>query len=163
MTAPVVLGLFLVFVLSQTSLLAKAGVTSHTTLQKFADTIHKDKQGEATIGVGSYDIHEKEFQVHFDQKVIKAGASFDGETRWRLGMLFKGSKKVYCLISKKDYDKFLSIYQPDERQIIQSEYMVRKRFHIDKKFFEALLTFDRDTVWSYLLEEVVLVKKEAHV
>jgi len=158
MTAPVVLGLFLVFVLSQTSLLAKAGVTSHTTLQKFAETIHKDKQGEATIGVGSYDIHEKEFQVYFEEKVVQGGHTHEGAMKYYLTQLFNTDKVVYCLVIDKDLE-FLENLSFGKLDVLQEEYMFRRRMDLDGGFVRAIVEMDQEKVRDYLKEKVVLLKR----
>ena len=69
MAAPLCLALLIMFVFAQSSILQKAGITTHATLQKFAQTINRQlakQQDDVIIAVGSNDIHEKEFQVYFE-------------------------------------------------------------------------------------------------
>jgi len=105
LAAPLSLGILILVVFAQSSLLEKAGVTSHATLQKFAVTVNQaiaeDTEQDVIVGVGSHDIHEKEFQVYFDQKVIKAAGSGVEETKAKLAKLFETKSQVYCLIIEK--------------------------------------------------------------
>jgi 4-amino-4-deoxy-L-arabinose transferase-like glycosyltransferase len=156
---PAILGTFIIVLFTQSNLLFKAGIVSHATLQKFATTIVNDPK-QYIVGVGSHDIHEKEFQVYFDQPVIKAATSLDHETRGLLTKLFDHKEEVYCLFIKKDFDVFratANIQKPLE--IVQSEFIVRKRMSLDKNFVKALFAFDRQAVEHYLKEEIILVKK----
>lgn len=167
MTAPLILGAFMLFVFAQSSLLAKAGVTTHTTLQKFAVTINQEIEAsvaeKVVIGVGSHDIHEKEFQVYFDQRVLKAAASTAQETKSKLVQLFATDKKVYCLITEKDFERFLKNSSPGSLKIVQEDYIFRRRMYIDKGFFVALLKLDRVAVRRYLKEKLILIRKDSHV
>lgn len=167
MTAPLILGAFMLFVFAQSSLLAKAGVTAHATLQKFAITINKeigaDVSEKVVIGVGSHDIHEKEFQVYFDQRVMKAAASTAQETKSKLLQLFATDKKVYCLIAEKDFEYFLKDSLSDSFKIVQEDYIFRRRMYIDKGFFVALLKLDQAAVRHYLKEKLILIRKDSHV
>lgn len=161
-TAPLILGIFMLFVFAQSSLLEKAGVTAHAALQKFAATINEDIQsntGDAVIGVGSHDIHEKEFQVYFEQKVIKAAGSEAHETRAELAGLFQTDKKVYCLITESDFNDYLRKSQLGPLDIIQEDYIFRRRMNIDRGFFEALMKLDQETVHHYLKEKLILVRR----
>jgi len=167
LAAPLSLGILILSVFAQSSLMAKAGVTSHVILQKFAVTINqeirRDALGKADIGVGSHDIHEKEFQVYFDQRVIKAAGSEEYETKTKLTRLFKTDKKVYCLITEKDYQYFLKGSYPGTLEVIQEDYIMRKRFKIDKGFFMALFRLDQPTIHRYLKEKIILVRKKSNV
>jgi len=163
-TAPMILGVFLLFVFAQSTLLDKAGVTTHTALQKFAYTINQEirakKTGLVVIGVGSHDIHEKEFQVYFDQRVEKAAGSEEEETRAKLSKLFSTDKELFCLITEKDFQHFLKGSFPGLIEIVQEDFIVRKRFNIDAGFFSALFTLDQEKVHHYLKEKLVLVRKK---
>jgi len=153
----------ILIVFAQSSLLQKAGVTSHSTLQKFAVTVNQaieqDKFKKIIIGVGSHDIHEKEFQVYFDQKVIKAAGSGAEETEAKLTKLFTTKGQVYCLIIEKDYDLFLKGSSLGTFDVIQEDYIFRRRMYIDKDFFIALFKIDQATVQRYLKEKIILIKK----
>ncbi|MCK5012930.1 MAG: glycosyltransferase family 39 protein [Candidatus Omnitrophica bacterium] len=163
MTAPLILGVFILFVFAQSSLLEKAGVTTHATLQKFAVVVNKelkaDDANDAVIGVGSHDIHEKEFQVYFDRKVIKAAGSEEEETKAKLSRLFATDKKVYCLITEEDFDHFLRNSFPGSLEIVKEEHIFRRRMSIDRGFFVALLKLDQMTVRDYLKERIYLIRK----
>ena len=163
MTSPLMLGVFMLFVFAQSSLLERAGVTTHATLQKFAVVVNEElKAGavhEAVIGVGSHDIHEKEFQVYFDQRVVKAAGSEEDETRAKLDQLFATDKKVYCLITEKDFDHFLKNSSSGSLEIVREDHIFRRRMSIDGGFFAALLKLDQTTVRDYLKEKIILIRK----
>jgi len=153
----------ILIVFAQSSLLEKAGVTSHATLQKFAITVNQSIAEDATksfiIGVGSHDIHEKEFQVYFDQKVIKAAGSEIKETKAKLAKLFATNDHVYCLIIEKDFDQYLRGSSLGSFETIQEDYIFRRRMHLDRGFFNALLKLDQAAVNHYLKEKIILIKK----
>jgi len=161
--APLSLGILILVVFAQSSLLAKAGVTSHATLQKFSVTIHqsiaKAAPNKIIIGIGSHDIHEKEFQVYFEQKVIKAAGSGIKETDERLTKLFATDDQVYCLMIEKDFDRFLKGMPRGTFEVIQEDYIFRRRMYIDKAFFVALLKLDQTTIHHYLKEKIILIRK----
>ncbi|MBN1870470.1 MAG: glycosyltransferase family 39 protein [Candidatus Omnitrophica bacterium] len=165
--APLVLSVFMIFVFAQSSLMEKAGITAHATLQKFAATVNQDLEVNTSsgtmIGVGSHDIHEKEFQVYFNQRIVKAAGSEEEETRTKLGRLFANDKMVYCLMTEKDYDGYLKEYFPETLEIVQEEYIFRRRMHLDRGFFLALLRLDQAVVRDYLKEKIILVRKGRHV
>jgi len=158
--APFILGIFILITLSQSTLLSKARITTHSALQRFAETIQQDKTENFVIGVGSHDIHEKEFQVYFNKKVEKAATSEEVETKQRLTKLFKEDKRVYCLMTTKDYNQYLKNLDLKKLQVIQEDYMMRKRMAINGDFFMALLKLDQKTVYTYLMEKIVLVRRD---
>ena len=155
--APAVLSVFMIFIFSQSSLMGEANVTPHSAFQRFANTIKQDPDSSVVIGVGSNDIHEKEFQVYFDTKVIKAANSSKGETEAMLLEFFGKNDKAYCLFVEEDYKKVFSSIGLQSLGIVQDEYIFRRRMHIDKEFFISLLKFDDHKVRDYLMEKVVLV------
>jgi len=161
--APLSLGILILVVFAQSSLLEKAGVTSHATLQKFATTVNQaiieDTTRNIIIGVGSHDIHEKEFQVYFDQKVIKAAGSGVDETAAKLAKLFATEDQVYCLIIEKDFDLYLRSSSLGAFETIQEDYIFRRRMYLDRGFFNALLKLDQAAVNHYLKEKIILIKK----
>ncbi len=159
MVAPVILGVFMLTILSQSALLGKEGITTQSILQRFAKVVHKEKEENFVISVGSQDIHEKEFQVYFDKKIEKVATSEGQETKQRLTKLFKEDKKIYCLMTEKDYKKYLKEPRIPGIQIVQEEYMMRRRMAIDRAFFIAVLKLDQRTVYNYLMEKIVLVRK----
>jgi hypothetical protein len=163
LSAPLSLGILIIFVFAQSSMMGRAGVTAHAALQKFAETIHHEmnNRGErVAIAAGSHDIHEKEFQVYFDQRVLKAAGSDDDYTQSRLEELFNTDKIVYCLITEVDYKKFIENHYNPPIEILQEDYIVRRRMYIDRNFFVALLRLDQERVHDYIKEKLVLVKKE---
>jgi 4-amino-4-deoxy-L-arabinose transferase-like glycosyltransferase len=157
--APMVLGLFLVFVFSQSGMIAKTGLAAHASLQKFADTLKKDLDGrQYMITVGSHDIHEKEWQVYFDVLIEKCSTNNPDITREMLYRVFQENYNVYCLITEKDYNTFFNAYANRPMTTLSEDYVVRKRMSLDKNFFAAILKMDRETIRDYLKEKVVLVK-----
>jgi len=161
--APLSLGILILVVFAQSSLLGKAGITSHATLQKFAITVNQAISENSTeniiIGVGSHDIHEKEFQVYFDQKVIKAAGSGAEETAAKLAKLFAKEGRVYCLIIEKDFDLYLRGSPLGVFEKIQEDTIFRRRMHLDRGFIDALLTLDQEAVNHYFKEKIILIKK----
>ncbi|MBU0469643.1 MAG: glycosyltransferase family 39 protein [Candidatus Omnitrophica bacterium] len=158
--APAVLSLFLMFVFAQSSLMGEANVTPHSAFQRFANTIKEDPNGPVAVAVGSNDIHEKEFQVYFDEKVIKAANDSESETGAMLFKFFNDNDKAYCLLTEEDFKKALNSVGLESLRIVQNEYIFRRRMYIDKGFFIGLLQFDDNKVRDYLMEKVVLVRKD---
>ena len=162
--APTILAVFILFVMSQTGIIAQAGLVGHATLQKFAKTVHADEQKDFLLSVGSHDIHEKEFQVYFeDIKLEQLAHGYEPFTKKNLDNFFANDQKLYCLMIEKDYDKYLKPKNIEGLIIVQEEYMARKRMHLDGDFLKAVLTFDRATVYDYLMEKIVLIRKENDV
>ena len=158
-TVGLVLSGFIVFTYAQSALLNKAGITSHAVLEKFAQTIETDRN-QYVVGVGSHDIHEKEFQVYFKEPVIKAATSLDHETNGLLMKLFSRPQDVFCLMTQKDLDELMRRNpNPPSLEIVQRDLMFRRRLNLDQGFLSALVRFDQKTIQHYLKEEVVLVKK----
>ena len=157
-----ILSLFIIGVFSQSALMVKAGVASHGTLQKFAQTIEAGSGENAIIGVGSHDIHEKELQVYFDKELIKAGHSHAGVVRKNLLSLFDHKEEVYCLLTQNDYNEYRDLIDQFQPALLQKEFMVRKRMRLDKGFAIALLSFDAEGVRGYLMEPILLIKKEKY-
>jgi len=161
MVRPLILGFFIIFVMSQMTIWDKANLTAHATLRRFAKTINFDEKAEYIVGVGSHDIHEKEFQVYFDKKVDKASVSWEWGMEESLSKYFSQKGKIYCLIKKEDYDKYLkNNVKIGEINIMQEDYIFRKRMHIDANFFKALLSLDQEKVHHYFMEKLLLVKKK---
>ncbi len=155
------LALFIAFVMSQSTLLSDAKLTSHAVLSHFANLILEEKDKNYLIGVGSHDLHEKEFQVYFDKKVDKVAVSWEWGMQESLTKYFAQDKEIYCLITLTDYDKYLRKFSNSKNiEILAEDYIFRKRMKIDKDFFKALLRFDQKTVYLYFMEKLILVKKE---
>ncbi len=159
MDPPLVLGVFILFLFSQSQLLSDQGLTAHASLKKFAKIIQQDTSPEWVIGVGSHDLHEKEFQVYFEQKLLKVATSNFQETERNLVELFGLNDRVYCLITRQDFENFLRDGNFFNLEIVQKDFMVRKRIILGKEFFLALFRLDRKKVYDYLMEEIVLIRK----
>ena len=162
LTAPVLLSVFILSVSYHSGLLGKAGLISITTLQRFAKTINSDPTHDYLIGVGSHDIHGKEFQVYFDQKIQKIGKSEDHRTRLRLRRFFENNKRLYCLILDKDLKKFFRKPPDKSFKVIQEDFIVRRRVPVDKNFFIALIKLDQPAIRRYLMEKIVLIRRDPH-
>jgi 4-amino-4-deoxy-L-arabinose transferase-like glycosyltransferase len=155
------LGIFILGVMSQSRLLNEANLTSHAVLSRFARVI---KAGEATdfsIGVGSHDLHEKEFQVYFDQKVDKASVSWEWGMQNSLNRYFSRAGTIYCLITAADYQAYLNnIPHFDKVSVVSEDYIFRRRVRLDGHFWKALGRFDQQKMFHYFMEKIILVKKE---
>lgn len=159
-TAPLTLGIFLIGVFAQSGLMDKAGLTAHSALRQFAQAIPKDQNHPVVIGVGSHDIHEKEFQVYFDSRVEKAAASEEAQTKAGLANLFAAPQTVYCLMTAQDFERYFPSRDSVFPGVVHEGYIFRKRMHLDEGFFTALAQLDRRKVRDYLMEKLVLIKKE---
>jgi len=136
------------------------GLTSHAVLQKFANTINSQAQDPFAVGIGSHDLHEKEFQIYFQQKVEKIGHSHVPLNRILLKkFLAKEDENIYCLITEADFLKFSKEIKRFAPGIIQEEYILRRRLNIDGKFFKAIFVYDREVVFNYLMEKIYLLEK----
>jgi len=160
--AVLLVALFLVFVLSQTSVMFKAGLAGHDTLARFAATINRQLDQDTVVGVGSHDLHEKEFQVYFSSRIEKVANSDTSETRQMLTDLFAHQGRVFCLIIGRDFQSNRDLFQDRNIRIVQKDYIFRKRLYLDRNFLYALLTLDRKVIHDYLMEEVILLEKESH-
>ena len=158
----IVLSVFMIFFYAQSDLLSKAGITPHATLEAMAQPIRNDSRANIAVGVGSHDIHEKAWQVYLDQKIYKTGASSEDETRWHMGELFKQSKTVYCLMTEADYLNRSDLFPPAMSTVVKEDYLMRRRMKLlDAGFWAALIHFDQRQVYNYLMEKIVLVKRES--
>jgi len=158
----ILLCVFLLFSYSQAGLLSQARLTSHASLQGLAHTINQHINEDTVIGVGSHDIHEKELQVYFERQVEKAATSDDAETQALLRNLFTRDVAVYCILTEKDYQNLLDGDVRDAVAIVQREQIFRRRVTIDAGFFTALLALDRQAINRYLMETILLIRKEQH-
>jgi len=153
------LALCMAFVQSQTGMISKTKLTSHTTFQKLAGQIQKisPELNNYKIGVASHDLHEKELQIYFDQEIFKAGHSWPGVVQINLKKLF-AHDKVYCFVLEKDYETYQKFFKGTE--IILRDDIIRKRFYLDKGFVKALINFDQPVIHDYLYENILLVRKD---
>jgi len=158
--APVMLSVLVLCIFYQSNLLGRAGLISITTLQHFQKTIDNDLTHDYSIGVGSHDIHRKEFQVYFTQSVDKLGMSDVDKTNLNLKKFFTNGKRVYCLILEKDLRAYLKEFPQEVLPTVQEDSIIRRRISVDKNFFVALFKLDQATIRQYLMEKIVLVKKE---
>ncbi len=158
--APSILGGFLIFVFFNSGMISQAGLTSHSVLQAMAMTIKAEPYPEKIIAVGDPDIHEKELQVYFSEPVRQVATQEAVVTRTGLQNLFKMNQTVYCLMLRKDYDIFQKSLGPAKIDIIQRGLICRRRIPVDRDLLWAILTLNRSQVQKYLLEEIVLLRKE---
>lgn len=162
--APVaLLAALLAAVMFQTPYLSQLGLTTHTAWRKFAGEIQRRGHQPYTVGVASHDLHEKELQIYFpSQRIGKYANDNEEYTVYMLRQLFGNKQRVYCLMTEKDYNKYLKDTR-EPVEIIRRDYMLRKRLNIDGGFFMALLRLDRRTIFHYFMENVVLIKREQSV
>ena len=153
-----ILTIFLLIVYSQSGLISKAGLTPHSTLQKFAQKIHESSDADLPVGVGSDDIHEKEFQVYFDQEVKKVASNVPEDTFLRLKKFFTENPSLFCLLTEVDYERHIKERYDKSLDIVHTEYILRRKMYIDADFFKAIIKLDSETVRSYLMEKLILVK-----
>ncbi len=157
------LAALMIAVIYQTPYLSQLGLTTHTAWRKFAGEIQRQNHRPFTVGVASHDLHEKELQIYFpNNRIGKYANDNDEYTVYMLRKLFGNKQRVYCLMTEKDYNKYLKDKQ-DRLEIIRQDYMLRKRLDIDSGFFIALLRLDRSTIFHYFMENVVLIKREQRV
>jgi 4-amino-4-deoxy-L-arabinose transferase-like glycosyltransferase len=159
--APLIVGCLLLAAFAQPEIIQQAGVTAHSTLGRIAQTINRQKGPDAVIGVGSHDIHEKEFQVFFTQPVEKAATGYEPFTQANMKELLGLSQEVFCLVVEPDYQKFLEDFRGNRFDIIHEDYIFRKRLYLDGGFVNALLHLDRERIHAYLKEKVILLHKDA--
>jgi 4-amino-4-deoxy-L-arabinose transferase-like glycosyltransferase len=174
--APWVLAVMLMIAFANARLLADAGLTSLSRLRQFAAAIQQRDNGPSApvIIVGSNQLHEKEFQIFFKQKVLKPANSSEEQTQDALRRLLASPGGVYCLIREEDYQHYLvplgygfsrtslSTGAGDKHlELLEERTMVRRKMHLDRSFFDALLRLDRPAVYPYLMENVLLVFKPA--
>lgn len=162
--APVaLLAALMLAVIYQTPNLSQLGLTTHTSWRKFAGEIQQNSRQPYTVGVASHDLHEKELQIYFPgQRIGKYANDNDEYTVYMLRKLFGNKQRVYCLMTEKDYNKYLKDTR-EPLQIVRQDYMLRKRLNIDGGFFLAVLRLDRRTIFHYFMEKVVLIKREQRV
>lgn len=160
---PLFLGFFLLIVVFQSPMLSQLGLTSHMSLRKFAAAIEQDSPEPYHVAVGSHDIHEKEFQVYVPKvKIDKIAKDMDAYNRYMIPIYLVKKQRVYCLLTEKDYNKYQNpIYE--NFQIVHKEYMLRKRLNLDAGFLQALVRFDRQRIYEYFMEKVVLIMREKRV
>jgi hypothetical protein len=156
-----IVGLLLLLAFTQSAIIQRAGVTAHSTLGRIAQTINQQKGPDSLIGVGSHDIHEKEFQVFFNQPVQKAATGFEPFTQANMKKLLGDPHEVFCLVVEPDYQKFFEDFQNNRFDIIQEDYIFRKRLYLDSGFISALLHLDRERIQTYLKEKIILLQKDA--
>jgi hypothetical protein len=65
-------------------------------------------------------------------------------------------------LTQKDYNEYQDLIEMYSLKVVATELMVRKRMRLDRGFLVALVTFGQDRVRSYLMEPIILVKKDKH-
>ncbi len=160
---PLFLGFFLLIIVFQSPMLSQLGLTSHLSLRQFAAAIDQDSPEPYHVAVASHDIHEKEFQVYVpDVKIDKIAKDMDQYNRYMIPIYLVKKQRVYCLLTEKDYNKYLNpIYE--DFNVIHKETMLRKRLDLDAGFIRALIRFDRQRIYEYFMEQVVLIMREKRV
>ena len=155
----IVLCLGIVFIQTQSFWTAQVGLTPHAKLQKFAQRVNAENKGAYRLGVGSHDIHEKEWQVYFDDRLIEKAAdkTFD-LTHMRIHDFLLTSHGAFLLLTRKDYNIHLQELYHGPMAILESEFLVRRRMKVDSQFFKALASLNRAMVKDYLMEEILLVR-----
>ncbi len=151
--------LIILFVYTQAGPVSRTRLTTHASLQGFAEAAHSVMDDRDILGVGSHDIHEKEFQVYFDRHVHKIATSDQNQTQRNLIAFFDSDEDVYCLLTREDYERLLPRDLKKETRIIRSDYAFRRRIRLDDAFAKALRRFHTDTIARYFLEELVLIEK----
>jgi 4-amino-4-deoxy-L-arabinose transferase-like glycosyltransferase len=160
--AAVVLALSMIVLYSQSHLITQARLISISTLQQVSEVIKEDGKGVIyKVGVGSNDIHEKELQIYFKEKVEKVATSVDHQSRAMINEFFKSPEQVYCIFTEADW----LVYEPHKLnkplQKIGEDYIIRKRMRIDRHFFTALFKFERQRIHDYFMEKVFIFKKDS--
>lgn len=158
--APFVFAVVMLFIYGQSNLLSASRLLSHACLQSFAETIREDLKEGDLIGVASHDIHEKEFQAYFDHRVEKVATSDPVQSRSMISEFLGSSPKVFCLITKADFDQFSQEPWREKVRIVQEEDTFRRRMRIDQGLLKALLERDNVKIKDYFLERFVLIRKD---
>jgi len=162
LSAPLVLGLFMIFVQAQMPFFEHIRASRFSTLKILAETIIEETQEDFVIGIDE-SIDPTKFRIYFDQK-IKQG---------RLEELFQEKRQTYVILTETqinnnedDAEYFHKIMESIDHssdkpayEIIQQETIIRKKMNIDRGFFVGLLTLDRQRVDHYLREKIILVRK----
>ncbi len=158
--APMCLGLFLLSCLAQYGLMSDLGLTSLSVLQRFAKAIEEQPAtAKRVLGVASHDIHEKEWQVYFSEQIQKVGTEESAETEEGIRSLLNSEGTVYCLILKRDWEKFRESAFPATMEVIHEDLIFKRRIKVDDAFFVALRQMDRSRVREYFFEPIMLVKR----
>jgi 4-amino-4-deoxy-L-arabinose transferase-like glycosyltransferase len=155
----------------QTQFMIKAGLSSHTTWQRMADIIGRDCRGHCVVAVGSHDLHEKELQVYFEQKLEKIGSNHDGLTEYLVEQfVVRPEPQLYSLVLWQDYSrdmdtyekqKYKDLYNTGGFEIMAEDIISRKRYSFNKQFLYAVLTLNRPLVLDYFKEKVILLRKDS--
>ena len=104
-------------------------------------------------------IDEKDWR----EAVKKAAASTEEETKAFLGDLFSSNRDTFCLLKEEDFIRYLNAGDGNQIKVIQEDYIIRRRMRLDRGFIVALLKLDQLKVRAYLMEKIVLVRKENDV
>ncbi len=159
MLAPLFLAFVVIFMQSQAKIMARAGVTTHSTWQRLSHAISEQLRPDTVIGVASHDLHEKELQIYFDKRIEKTGHSHEPLARVNLNKLLQTQEDVIYFVTEDDYAKFLPEFKKYSFDVVQQDYIFRKRLRLDKGFCKAIVGLDRETIHDYLMEKVFVLKK----
>ncbi len=81
-----------------------------------------------------------------------------------MSQLLNTPQEVYCLLTEKDFQRYLGEGAAGGRlDIVQEDYIFRKRMDIDRGFFAAILKMDRSKVREYMMEKLILIRKDKNV
>ena len=159
LTAPLALGLLLITIFSQAPALQKSGLLPHTTIAKMVETIRKDYDDTTLIGAGKNGVPESIIQGFFDRKITDQFQIPDAEKEIELDRVLSHKGKVYYFMMAKDYERFIRNKREDKVAVIQEEDIVRKKIRLNGKFFLGILLWNADTVRSFLIDKIYLLKK----
>ncbi len=157
--AAFILGISMLWVYTQSGLLARTRLTTPAALQSFGEVIQSQASKGDAIGVASHDIHEKELQVYVTPYAQKIATSDRQETKRRLEDFLNKPQREFCVMTKRDFETlFPQKWRPVVR-IIGKEKIFRRRISLDKGFLKALLRLDTKKISNYFLEDIILVVK----
>jgi len=157
--APIITCFFIIFVLSQTTVLARSGLSPHSSWQRMAEVVHDHQKTDSVICVASHDLHEKEAQIYFDQKIVKTGHGYELLTYRNLIDLLNKQNDIYGFITEVDFKKYKEDLHKYPVTIIGEDYMFRKRLHLDAGFARAVVRLDRKHIHDALMEKILIFHK----
>jgi len=160
---PALLGLFLVFTLFQSDVISRSGLCPHTVYHHLARLMQAPQYDQYMINVASHNLHEKELQVYFDRRVIKTGHGYEPLTRSNLLKFLNEHEKAFVIITAADYERYADDLKPFHLEPVICESISRKSYALDAGFLRALGRLDRDRIRDYIMQPILLIKKDRHV
>lgn len=160
---PVLLGLFLIVVLFQSDVISRSGLCPHVVYQDLAFWMRGAQYDDYTIDVASHSLHEKELQVYFQRRVIKTGHGHEPLTRQNLIKFLKNNESAFIVITAEDHDRYeADLVQYQLKPIIRTA-ISRKSYDLDVDFLRALFRLDREGIRAYIMQPILLLRKDRHV